>query len=361
MPLLVESYEANVHVKNAPTGMTSWFVVDKDPTGTVARPAGTVAFLRDGSAAWISTDGLATGWVKVVDLAMLLSTTGTGAIVRQNNPTMTGIRLTDGAVGTPSLTWSTDTTCGLYHTGTAGTGAILFGVNGVEVLKLNATGMQVDGNVGIGTASPNARLDIRPSGESVIAVNASLAVEESSSYSQGIALSLYRAGTFNEGRPSAFIGTACTPTQIIVSGGARVTDNVDAPTWATPVGTAAQFLRLNDGMLRFYGDTSLTIGVAYTPTELLRITADGNVLIGTTAAGASAAKTLVLSNAAVAPTASADACHLYCHDHNGVAGRAAFAIRAEAAMVASGDRYSTHEILATYNGTPVWILCRNAA
>lgn len=87
----------------------------------------------------------------------------------------------------------------------------------------------------------------------------------------------------------------------------------------------------------------------------------GNVGLGILPLGTNASKCLGLTNSAVAPTTSADICHLFAKDHNGVAGAAALAVYQEAALVASGDKAATHEFLATINGTPVWILCRDSA
>lgn len=86
-------------------------------------------------------------------------------------------------------------------------------------------------------------------------------------------------------------------------------------------------------------------------TNRFRITSGGNVLIGAlTAAGADALGTLVLSNAATAPSASADMCHLYAADLNG-AGTAGLAIWQEEAVAADAAAVSTHSVRIAVNGT----------
>jgi hypothetical protein len=53
----------NTFVAGGPTGLTSWFVVSTDPSGVVVKPAGTLAFHRDGMQGWVNVDGTATGWI----------------------------------------------------------------------------------------------------------------------------------------------------------------------------------------------------------------------------------------------------------------------------------------------------------
>jgi hypothetical protein len=83
----------------------------------------------------------------------------------------------------------------------------------------------------------------------------------------------------------------------------------------------------------------------------------GNVGIGTTVFGASAAKCLALTNAATGPTASADLCHLYAKDIS--AGNAALAIYQEAAAIPASGVASTHKIPITFNGVTMYLLASN--
>lgn len=132
-----------------------------------------------------------------------------------------------------------------------------------------------------------------------------------------------------------------------------------AGTFSAP--SASEFRLAGDSANSSYTVISFYTQNAWSAGERMRLDAPGNLVIGGTAAGTSAVKTLALSNSATAPSASTDLCHLYCADHNGVAGAAALAIYQEAALVASGDKAATHEMLVTYNGTPVWILVRDSA
>jgi len=74
-----------------------------------------------------------------------------------------------------------------------------------------------------------------------------------------------------------------------------------------------------------------------------------NVIIGATSAGATALKTLVLSNSATEPTTSVDRTHLYSKDI--AAGRATLGIYAEEAVAADIGIVSTHSFIVYVNGT----------
>jgi hypothetical protein len=65
MPTFVGRYEINQPVRGAPVGLLSWERVTEDPTNRIARPAGAIAYLGDGTKAWISTDGTAPGWSRI--------------------------------------------------------------------------------------------------------------------------------------------------------------------------------------------------------------------------------------------------------------------------------------------------------
>jgi hypothetical protein len=65
MPTFVGRYEINQPVRGAPVGLLSWERVTEDPTNRIDRPAGAIAYLGDGTAAWISTDGTAAGWSRI--------------------------------------------------------------------------------------------------------------------------------------------------------------------------------------------------------------------------------------------------------------------------------------------------------
>jgi hypothetical protein len=74
MPSFVGPFpEANRIVRGGPRSLPSWFVVSSDPSGRIAKPAGTVAFLLSGLRAWRNKDGTAAGWVDAAVVDALAS------------------------------------------------------------------------------------------------------------------------------------------------------------------------------------------------------------------------------------------------------------------------------------------------
>ena len=108
----------------------------------------------------------------------------------------------------------------------------------------------------------------------------------------------------------------------------------------TDYGVADTYLgRYGVGTLRLSGDG--TTGAA-------SLIINDSLIIGATAAGATAAKCLALSNSATAPSASVDLCHLYCADNG--AGRATLAIYAEEAVAVDVGLASTHSFTVFIDG-----------
>ena len=60
------------------------------------------------------------------------------------------VSFADGSVSAPSITFTTDTGTGFYHTGTGVTSAVLTAINGVNRLTVTATW------IGLGTINPLA-------------------------------------------------------------------------------------------------------------------------------------------------------------------------------------------------------------
>lgn len=54
-----------------PHGLRAFEPVDADPTGNLARPAGSLAYLREGQSAWLNTDGQ-TGWVLISSIGAIV-------------------------------------------------------------------------------------------------------------------------------------------------------------------------------------------------------------------------------------------------------------------------------------------------
>ena len=57
----------------------------------------------------------------------------------------TALLTIDGTVGAPAYSWTTDATCGLYHTGTGATSSILAAINGTKVWELTNTALKTTG------------------------------------------------------------------------------------------------------------------------------------------------------------------------------------------------------------------------
>lgn len=140
--------------------------------------------------------------------------------------------------------------------------------------------------------------------------------------------------------------------------------NVAAPTVTAAsavVTTDFYTAKIAKGVFSGAGPASATRQWALGLADSLQL-ASGNIVVGTgVAAGASANLTVALHNGATAPSGSADLAHLYCADHNGTGGAASLALYQESALVASGDKAATHEMLMTYNGVPIWVLVRDSA
>jgi hypothetical protein len=111
-----------------------------------------------------------------------------------------------------------------------------------------------------------------------------------------------------------------------------------------------------------------TLGAADTNTGNLKafgkligaggIESDGNITVGSLVAGATANKTIVLSNSATAPTTSVDLVHLYGSDR--AAGAAALSVYQEAAVEDIGANAADKLIPVRWNGVNYKILAKAA-
>jgi hypothetical protein len=115
----------------------------------------------------------------------------------------------------------------------------------------------------------------------------------------------------------------------------------------------------NNPMAWFDGSSSNVWlgGTMANTSPVVAIQGSGNLIIGATAAGATAAKTLALTNGATDPTTSADLAHLYAKDIS--AGNAALAIYAETAAIVAAGIASTHKIPIYYNNAVYYLLASN--
>jgi hypothetical protein len=131
------------------------------------------------------------------------------------------------------------------------------------------------GNVGIGTTSPAAKLDVRSSAFTPAATDCAVLVEDRSAWSQGLHFYINQAGSFNSSRPSGAIGSANSAAGMCYSAGSVVTDNTAVANGFTAYATSSAVYRQSGATHVFYANTGLTAGATFTPSELASITSDG--------------------------------------------------------------------------------------
>lgn len=122
-----------------------------------------------------------------------------------------------------------------------------FWTNGNENLRIDA-----NGNIGVGTTSPNYRV-------SAISTPSQIHIGNSSTDEGGFL-------------------TASGSNNVFMSGGA----SWNGTNWVAKDAASAT-MGVNLGVLKFYVDSGLTVGNTFTPTERMRILSSGHVGIGTTA------------------------------------------------------------------------------
>jgi hypothetical protein len=143
-----------------------------------------------------------------------------------------------GSAAAPAITTTGDTNTGIFF---PAADTIAFSEGGVESMRIDSAG-----NVGIGTSSPSYPLSVTPS-------------------SNGTAINAGNGGFISSFNGTLYLGGSAT----LSSGG----------TW-TARSTGASIIGLeNGGVSAFYSNTGLTNGNTYSPTERMRITADGLVCV----------------------------------------------------------------------------------
>ena len=203
------------------------------------------------------------------------TSTGTGSVVLSTSPTLvtpilgaasaTSIANALGAVGTPSYTFTGDTNTGMWSPSADN---IAFSGNGVETMRIVYT--FAGSRVGISTPNPLATLHIGTANPEVILEETDQAVDNKI-WSIQSAVSVFGIRTETDGRTGG-------------SNAYTITRSGQAPTTH----------RWNVGFA-----------------EAMRLDASGNLLVGTTSVGTSAAKVLGMANATAPTTSPAGMGQLY--------------------------------------------------
>jgi len=155
-------------------------------------------------------------------------------------------------------------------------GSLAFGVNNTERMRLTSTGLA------IGSTTANAKLNVNTTTYTAVTNSEQVLIEGTAAWQQGLAFSMWNAGTYNSGYASGYIGVPNSSSGLFISGGAAVVNDTGGSSWAKALNTtAASFMIVGNGVTVFYGNTGLTANTTYTPTERARITSTGGFVVGT--------------------------------------------------------------------------------
>jgi hypothetical protein len=158
---------------------------------------------------------------------------------------------------------------------TGGTGDTGAGQSGTERARIDGSGRLV-----IGSTTANAKLNVNTTTYTAVTNGEQALIEGTTAWQQGLAFSMWGAGTYNSGYASGYIGVPNTENQLYISGGAAVIDNPASGGWAKALNsTSASFLIVGRGGASFYGNSGLTANTAYTPTERITINSSGQLIL----------------------------------------------------------------------------------
>jgi len=209
-------------------------------------------------------------------MSVKLNSTGGGAVTLDSPSTASNYTVT-----LPSAAGTLATTTG---TGSVFTNPTINGFTGdTSAITVGTTQFVKDtsGNIGIGTASPGAKLDVRSNSFTPASTTAAVLIEDKSTWTQGLQFYLNNAGTYNSSRPSGGLG-AVNSNEMWLTGGSLATNNTGATSGITAYATSASIYRCGSGAHYWYGDTGLTAGSTYTQTQRMLLDSSGNLGLGVT-------------------------------------------------------------------------------
>jgi len=340
----------------------------------------------------------------------------TGSLSRAGSGGMTGpLRLDAGTAAVPALAWSTETTTGLYR---AGTNDVRLAVATSDVMRWQAAGVSVTGTLGVsaavtlsttlavtGAATLSSTLAVTGTttltGAATLTANPTLSagtangvlyLDGSKVASSGSALTF--DGTYFTANGLRLAGTDVTNTIYQATGALGITTGTAAGiTFATNlttrmtldasgnlgIGTAspaekldvAGNVRISSGSSFYWGDATSQITATNagpmrfltgTGAERMRLDASGNLGIGTSTFGTSAAGVLSLGTGTAPTTGPADTVQLFSVDRS--AGNTIPAVRCEGSGVTNAgitNTTVTTKIAMQVNGTIYYLLATTNA
>jgi hypothetical protein len=263
-----------------------------------------------------------------------------------------------GAAATPSIAGFGDLNTGMWF---PAADTIAWSTGGSERMRIDSSG-----NVGIGTNAPTYRLDVQSSSDSFFRVKTTGTASAWFIGEAGAAGAVYYHNPSNT--PSIIttngservritatgnvgIGTASPDALLSVNGIA----SFGAGAAATP--SIAAFGDLNTGMWFPAADT---VAWSTSGSERMRITSGGNLGLGTSTFGTSAAVTLAIATGTAPTTGPADTIQIYSTDLT--AGNTMLSLYTEGTIVNTNTTAATtHRIAIRVNGTVYYLLANTAA
>jgi hypothetical protein len=284
------------------------------------------------------------------------------------------VQLGAGSVGTPSLAAFGDPNTGMWF---PAADTIAWSTGGTERLRITSAG-----NVGIGTSNPAFLLDVTGSarlGSSTVSSDTEVRLNSGTSdytsfrrYSSGSTEIRSSSGVFAltlEGAsPIIFINSNTERVRILSNGNVGIgTTGPDALLSVNGIasfgaGTAAlpsvaAFGDLDTGM---WFPAANTIAWSTGGSERMRITSGGNLGLGTSTFGTSAATTFAIATGTAPTTGPADTIQIYSTDLS--AGNTMLSLYTEGTVVnANTTAAATHRIAIRVNGTVYYLLANTSA